>query len=335
MITMFRFASPYFFALLILIPLLVYFRRRRVFYPPMGLPDLSKAKTVKASPALRMAWIIDVLKYGALCLMIVALARPQWGVRQVSVLTEGVNIVLAVDTSESMAALDFRREGKIVNRLEAVKSVVARFVTKRYEDRIGLVVFGSQAYTQVPLTRDYTTITSILDRVKIGAAGPMTAIGDAIGISLKRLEDIRSASNIIILLTDGESNAGELSPQAASEVASLRGVRIYTIGVGSTGRAPFLIQDPLLGERYVERRVTMDEEGLKDIARKTEGLYFNAKDSETLQEIYDTIDQLEKTEVRMKHFAEYRELYRFLLIPALVMILLWSILVNTRYVRVP
>ncbi len=332
---MFRFASPHFLLFISIIPAALYFHRRKRMHPAMGISSLSSVAGIEASTVLKTGWILPVLKYSALCLMMIAMARPQWGTRQISVLTEGVNIILAVDLSESMAALDFKKQGKIVNRLEAIKGVVRDFISKRGGDRIGMVVFGTEAYTQLPLTRDYNTIVSILDRLKIGAAGERTAIGDAIGISLKRLEDIKSRSNIIILLTDGQSNAGELSPQVVTEIAVEKGVKIYTIGVGSKGKAPFLIKHPVLGERYIYRRVNIDETTLRNIADKTGGLYFRAENIEGLQEIYKTIDTLEKTEVKVKTYAQYREFYSFFLIPAFVMLVFWVILSNTRYLRIP
>ena len=158
----------------------------------MGLPDLHPVRHVRESLLLRLRWIVPLLKFTALALMIAAAARPQLGTRRVSVLTEGINIVLAVDLSESMAALDFRREGNIVTRLDAVRGVVKNFVAQRSGDRIGLVVFGTEAYTQLPLTRDYGAIDTVLERLEIGAAGSNTAIGDAIGISLKRLRTSRA-----------------------------------------------------------------------------------------------------------------------------------------------
>ncbi|MCP4109316.1 MAG: VWA domain-containing protein [Desulfobacteraceae bacterium] len=332
---MFRFAYPYFLLLFIVIPAAVYFRSRRLRHPVMGISGSVAARDIKQSAALSLRWIIPILKYSCLCLMIIAMARPQWGTKKINVLTEGINIVLAVDLSESMAALDFRRKNKIVNRLEAVKGVVHDFISKRNGDRIGMVVFGTQAYTQLPLTRDYNTIASILERLKIGAAGKATAIGDAIGISLKRLEDIKSKSNIIILLTDGQSNSGQLAPETAAEIAVQKKVRVYTVGVGTRGKAPFLIKSPLFGERYVYRKVNIDEGTLKDIADKTGGMYFRAENLEGLQKIYNTIDKLEKTEVKVKTFSEYNEFYSFFLVPAFILLGLWIILSNTRFLRIP
>jgi len=332
---MLRFASPWFFLLLLLVPLIVWYRRRRHRPPAMASSALFPAASVPASAALRLRSMVPALKYLVLVLMIVALARPQWGTERTEVQTEGINIVLALDLSESMAALDFKKEGQVVNRLEAVKGVVENFVAGRTGDRIGMVVFGTHAYTQLPLTRDYNTIVSMLDRLKIGAAGKRTAIGDAIGISIKRLADIESKSNIIILLTDGQSNAGELSPVTAGEIAREKDVKIYAIGVGSRGKAPFLVNDPIFGQRYVYQRVSIDEETLQTIAEKTGGLYFRAENLEGLQEIYDTIDKLEKTEVKVDIFADYSEIYPWLLVPAVILLLVYVVLRNTRFLVVP
>jgi len=332
---MFRFATPYFFLLLIFILPAIYFRARKQFHPAMGLSGLAGVSKIKPSPAIKLRWIIPILKYAALCLLIAALARPQWGTKKTNIMTEGINIILAVDLSGSMAALDFKLKRKIVNRLEAVKGVVQDFIQKRTGDRIGMVVFGSNAYTQLPLTRDYNTIASILERLEIGAAGEKTAVGDAIGISLKRIEDIKSKSNIIILLTDGRSNSGQLPPEAAAEIAVQKNVKIYTIGVGTKGKAPFLIRDQFFGERYVYQEVDIDEDTLKKIAEKTKGLYFRAEDTKGLEKIYETIDRLEKTEVKVQSFAEYNELYIYLLFPAFGLLCIWIILTNTRFLRVP
>lgn len=330
---MFRFASPYFLMLLVIIPIAMLYRRKKRFDPVMAVP--MGIRSVKSSIFLKIGKMLPVLKYVALAVMIVAMARPQWGTQQVDVSTEGVNIVMALDLSGSMAALDFKLKGKIVNRLDAIRSVAEEFISKRGNDRIALVVFGTNAYTQLPLTSDYNTIASILGKLQIGAAGDNTAIGDAIGISLKRLEDVKSKSNIIILLTDGQSNAGEISPEAAAEIAVQRKVKIYTIGVGTRGEAPFLVRHPILGDRYIYRKVDMDEKTLTDIAKKTGGLYFRAEDTEGLKKIYDTIDKLEKTEIKMKSFAEYKEFYQYFLLSAFVILCIWIILSNTRFLRVP
>jgi len=332
---MFRFATPHYLLLLGAIPLLLIYRRRKPMRPTMGASSLTSVEQIAVSPALRFKWLLPTLKIASLALIIVALARPQWGTRQVKILTEGINIILAVDLSESMAALDFKQDGKVVNRLEAVKGVVRQFISQRDGDRIGLVVFGDHAYTQLPLTRDYPTISSVLDRLEIGAAGRQTAIGDAIGISLKRLGDVQSHSNIVILLTDGQSNSGELSPDDAAGIAAEKKVKVYTIGVGTRGKAPYLIKHPVFGPRYVYQQVDIDEATLRSIARRTDAAYFRAEDAEGLAKIYGTIDQLEKTKVRVKTYAEYREYYRYLLVPAFLMLGFWVLLTNTRLLQIP
>lgn len=332
---MLRLASPYYLLLLLLLPAVIAYRLRRHRTPTMASSALFPAAGIPASAALRLRRLVPAVKYVVLGLMIVALARPQWGTERTEVLTEGINIVLALDLSESMAALDFRLKGRVVDRLEAVKGVVENFVAERSGDRIGMVVFGTYAYTQLPLTRDYNAMVSMLERLEIGAAGKSTAIGDAIGISLKRLADIESKSNIIILLTDGQSNAGELSPDTATEIAVQKKVKMYTIGVGTRGKAPYLVKDPMFGDRYVYQQVNIDEETLRTIADKTGGLYFRAENLEGLQQIYTTIDKMEKTEVRVDIFADYKEIYPWLLIPALVLLPLYVILRNTRYLVIP
>jgi Ca-activated chloride channel family protein len=332
---MFRFASPYFLILMALIPATLWYGRRRFHIPAMANSGLGPAAGMPSSLLLGLGKRINVMFYLGLVLMIAALARPQWGTQKTTIDTTGINMVLAVDLSESMAALDFSLQGKNVNRLEAVKTVVKDFISKRAGDRIGLVVFGSQAYTQVPLTLDYGTIRQMMERLQIGAAGQATAIGDAIGIALKRLEDIESRSNVIILLTDGRSNTGEFEPLTTAAIAREKGVKIYTIGVGSKGRVPFPVKDSIFGQRLVKRRFDMDAKTLQEIADQTGGLFFKASDLAGLEKIYDTIDAMEKSEVKVDTFAEYRELYNYLLLPAFALLGLWVMLKNTRFLRIP
>ena len=332
---MFKFASPLYFLLLLAIPAVLVLRNRFNTRLSMKVTSLTGVKVISGSFFVHTRHIVPFLKYFALFLMITAMARPQWGTKHVSVTTEGINILLAVDVSGSMEALDFKRNGKVVNRLEAVKGVVDDFIQKRGGDRIGMVVFGTNAFTQLPLTRDYNTISYVLERIKIGSAGKSTAIGDAIGISLKRLEDVKSKSNIIILLSDGESNAGELSPDTAAGIAVEKGVKVYTIGVGTKGKAPYKVNNPFFGERYVYQQVNIDEKALKNIADKTGGLYFRAENTDGLKKIYETIDRLEKTEVKVKAFAEYKEFYLVILLPAFILLALAVLFENTKYLRIP
>ncbi len=332
---MLHLTTPYALVLLLLIPAMAWYNTRRRGRPVMRLSTVGAAAAAPASLVVKTRTIVPALKYMALALMIAALARPQWGTRQATILTEGINIVIALDLSESMAALDFKKDGNVVNRLVAVKDVVRDFIAGREGDRIGLVVFGSEAYTQLPLTRDYNAIGTVVAQLEIGAAGKRTAIGDAIGISLKRITDVASTANVVILLTDGRSNTGVLSPPEAAAIAAEKKVRVYTIGVGTRGRAPFLIQHPLLGRRTIYQEVDLDEDTLRMIAEKSGGKYFRADSTKTLAAISKSIDALEKTTARMKIYSDYRDLYTWLLLPAAGCLALYIILANTRFLRVP
>ncbi|MFH2061189.1 MAG: VWA domain-containing protein [Pseudomonadota bacterium] len=334
---MFRFASPIFLLLLLFVvpALILRFKRKSLYHiNHIRVPSLKGLEPMSDSIGVKLSRLVPGFKIGALILLIIALARPQWGDQKINVTTQGVNIILALDLSESMRALDFKRDNKIVTRLEAVKTVVRKFIMEREGDRIGMVVFGSNAFTQLPLTRDYNTISFILDRLEIGAAGPRTAIGDAIGISLKRLEDIQSKSNIIILLTDGKSNSGELSWQDATQIAVQRKVKIYTIGVGTKGEAPFLV-DGLFGKQYVYQRVDVDMDALKTIAKETNASFFQADDIKSLEQIYEMINRLEKTKVDVEKWVDYKEFYPGLLSFGLILFLIYIILSNTRFIRIP
>ena len=332
---MFRFASPLFLLLLLvlLIILLIKVKNRQDIH--LKVSSLSLGNDLPASFFLILSKILPALKYSALVLLIIGIARPQSGIQKTETTSKGINIILALDLSGSMAALDFKVNNQIVTRLAAVKNVVNDFILKRDGDRIGMVVFGSNAFTQLPLTRDYNTISFMLSKLKIGAAGQSTAIGDAIGISLKRLKDVKSKSNIIILLTDGKSNAGEISPEIAADIAGEQKVKIYTIGVGSKGKAPFLVKNVFSGNKYVYQKVDIDIDMLKLIAEKTNGEFFKAENTKSLDQIYSIIDQLEKTEVKVKKWVDYKEYYLFFLTLGCALLCLHIILSNTRLLRIP
>lgn len=331
---MFRFEAPLWLALLAAVPPALLLRRR-AGSPELAFPSIRALRALRPSLFARTRWLPTACEAVALILMIAGLARPQWGNRETLRLTEGINIVLALDLSESMSALDFTLGGNRMNRLDAVKAVVRDFVAKRDGDRIATVVFGSAAYTQMPLTTDYGATLSAIERLMIGAAGPNTALGDAIGIAVKRIQDVESKSNVIVLLTDGRSNAGEIPPGVAADVAQKLGIRIYTIGIGTRGEAPFLVEGPFGGKQVVYRRADIDEDALKAIAEKTGGLYFHAESLEGLGAVYDTIDRLEKTKVQVKSFDRFEELYPYALFPSLGLLLLAAVASNTRYLEAP
>jgi len=263
-----------------------------------------------------------------------AMARPQSGSKSTEVVTEGIDIMLCLDTSGTMQALDFTWKGEKQNRLQVVKRVVNEFIKGRKNDRIGMVVFGAEAFTQCPLTLDYGVLLSFLDRVEIGMAGDTTAIGSALATCVKRLKDLKSKSKVVILLTDGRNNAGNINPETAAELAKTFKVKVYTIGVGTEGEVPFLV-DTIFGKRYVYQRVDLDEAIVKEIATITGGTYFKATNTKALEEIYTQIDQMEKTKVEIKEYTEYKELFHWFLLPGLAFILLEVILANTRFRKIP
>ncbi len=273
-----------------------------------------------------------VLRGCILALLVLTAARPQLYNVSRDVRSPGVDIMLCLDTSGSMEALDFKLGDEPVTRLTAVKKVVSDFIKKRETDRIGLVVFGDEAFTQSPLTIDKGLLLGLVEKMEIGMAGDRTAIGSAVAIGGKRLKDLKAKSKILIVLTDGRSNAGEISPLAAAEAVRAMGVKIYTIGVGGKGPAPFRVKTPF-GTRLVHQQVDLDEETLKKVAETGEGKYFRAADSRELSKIYDMIDRAEKTDVKVKEFFHFKELYAWLLVPALLLFGL-EILLNTWILRV-
>jgi Ca-activated chloride channel family protein len=220
-----------------------------------------------------------------------------------------------------MQALDFKLNGESVSRLTAVKKVVSEFIQKREMDRIGLVVFGENAFTQSPLTIDKGMLLELVNKMEVGMAGDLTDIGSAIAIGGKRLKDLPAKAKILILLTDGVHNSGDLTPEQAAEAVRTFGIKIYAIGVGGRGLAPFKVKTPF-GTRIIQQRVELDEKALKKIAKIGKGKYFRAGDSEQLAEIYEEIDREEKTEVKIKEFCHFKELYPYFLVPALILFLM-------------
>ena len=245
--------------------------------------------------------------------------RPQEGEELEQIPETGVDIVLAVDTSGSMKALDFEKEGSRVNRLVIVKDVLKQFLLKRKGDRLSIVTFGETSFTLSPLTSDVDSLLSIVNDLEIGMAGEATAIGSAMGVAINRLKNLKGKSKIIILLTDGRNNAGKIGPIEMSDVAKEVGARVYTIGIGKIGgKAPFEV-DSIFGKRIVYQDVDLDVETLTEIAKKTGGEFFNATNSNELNLIYERIDQLEKREVQVNKFTNYKDLYFSFLLIGLVL----------------
>ncbi len=331
-----RFATPLVLLLIVPVVFLILALKKRT-------PSLLFSRTEDLGASGSVGWktllfepdsFLKLLRTIGLILLIVALARPQSGRKQTEILSEGIDIILTIDTSGSMQALDFEVDGKRANRLEAIKDVVSDFIQDRPGDRLGMVVFGEEAFTQAPLTLDHGLLKSLLSRLEIGIAGDATAIGQAIGVGINRLKSLKAKSKVMILLTDGRNNAGDLPPLKAAEIAASYGIKIYTIGVGTLGPAPFEV-DSLFGKRLVYQQADLDEPTLKKISETTKARYFRATDTNSLKEIYAEINHLEKSAALVKEYTEYDELYQRFLIPGLLTLLLETLLSRTILRRIP
>ncbi len=328
---MIRFADPLFLLFLLLVPLYLFvelrFARRRrpaVLFPAV---DAALEAARRGFPWKRFLKLF--VRSAVLTLVVLAVARPQAGSGSESVITEGIDIMLVIDVSASMRAEDFRPK----NRLGVAKEVVADFIAGRTSDRIGMVVFAAQGFTQCPLTLDYSVLLGLLDSVEMGMIDERsTAVGTAIATATNRLRESDAESRVVILLTDGRSNAGEIDPLTAGQAAKAVGVRIYTIGAGTPegGRVP--IDDPVWGRRYANVKTDLDEEMLREIADITGGRYYRAKTEGMLADVYRKIGELETTRIEVKHFTTYTELApRFIILALLALVL--ELLVSALFVR--
>lgn len=308
-----------------------YVRRRRFTSASIKYSDLRIVKRAARSNRQRYRFLLSVLRLLAISFLIVAFARPRSGTEVVDVNSEGIDIMALLDVSSSMLAEDFKPE----NRIQVAKQELKKFIQKRVSDRIGLIVFARYAFTQCPLTVDYGVLCNFVDKVDIGAVDDGTAIGMAITTAVNRLRESTAKSKIMVLLTDGDNNAGEIDPLTAANVAAAFNIKIYTIGVGKGGNAMFPVQDPIFGKRYVYQPTTVDETSLKEIASRTGGKYFRARSSEDLDEIYNTIDKLEKSEVKISSHIQYRELFHYFTYLGLLLLGLEIILSNTYFRKLP
>ncbi|MDP8212601.1 MAG: VWA domain-containing protein [Candidatus Zapsychrus exili] len=314
----------------------IYLISKRSVLPSFRFPSKTLLVGIKKNWKTKISNNLIFLRLFILGLFLVALAGPRQVLEKTEITTEGIDIILAVDASGSMAAEDFELRGKRTNRLNIVKDVVKEFVLKRTADRIGIVVFAGQAYTVCPLTTDYDWLISHLERIELGLIKEDgTAIGSSIASSLSRLDQSQAKSKIIILLTDGVNNAGKVEPLKAAEAAKPLGVKIYTIGAGTNGLAPFPTRDLFGRKVYRQVRVDLDEKTLKEIADITEGQYFRATDTESLREIYKEIDKLEKTEIEETGYREYKQLFGYFLLAALALLFIELILINTIFLQIP
>ena len=325
------FAQPYWLLLLLLVPL-VGVRSWTTMRSRAGMrfSSISSLKVAGNTWKTKLKWVPTALRMVGISLAILAMARPQ----NLNVIqerfAEGVDIMMVLDTSTSMRAEDFRP-----NRFEAAKSVGADFIRGRTSDRVGLIVFAANAYTQAPLTLDYVFLTQMLSEVEVGVIEDGTAIGTALAMAVNRLKDTEAKSKVVILLTDGQNNRGELSPETAAEVAKTIGVRVYAIGVGQHGEAPFVVDHPFAGRQRRMVPVEIDEEMLRAVADMTGGQYFRATNNRALSDIYDQIGELEKTKIEERVYTDYEEKYPFYLIPGLFLLFLEVLLNTTLFRRFP
>ena len=299
-----EFANKPLLFLLLIIPILIalYVWKYRKLYPTIQISSFDFAKKSKTSFREILVHVLFGLEMVAVALLIVALARPQSSEKNSTTNVEGIDIVMTMDVSGSMLAEDFKP-----NRLEAAKKVGAKFVDGRPNNRIGLVVFASESYTQCPMTTDHKVLNQLMSEIKTGIIEDGTAIGDGLSIAISRLKDSDAISKVIILLTDGVNNTGSIDPISAAEIAKMFGLRLYTIGVGTHGTAPYPVQDFFGNKRYQQVEVNIDEDMLRQIANMTGAQYFRATDNSSLDKIYSEIDKMEKSRIEVYEFERKTE----------------------------
>ncbi len=332
---MIRFLEPEWFWLLLLLPAVQLWLSRRGPVAAVEFSDVSLVRGVARQSRSRIGgwrWLAPLL---AAALMIAGLARPQRAHSSTEVLTNGIDIVLGLDVSGSMQALDFSNARQRINRIQVVKSVVAKFIDDRPNDRIGLIAFAAAPFIVSPLTLDHDWLQQNLERVDTGIGDDGTAIGSAIAAGVNHLRTTQAKSKVLILLTDGVNNSGKIAPLAAAEAAKAFGVKIYTIGVGVRGRALIPVRDDAGHVRIVTMKVDVDEKTLQAVATETGGQFYRATDTDSLRKIYDQINRFETSAQTVQHFERFEELYPWALIPALVILGLTLWLQQTRYRRLP
>jgi Ca-activated chloride channel homolog len=319
---MFYFANPAAFFLLLLLPFLL---RKRVPAQQSGIPFIFGSGAISLPEPAHLKYrkeILTALKILALTMFILALARPQSGEYLSEDFSEGRDLVITVDASGSMKALDFKLDGKPVSRLDALKDVVRTFILERAGDSIGLIVFGEEVFTQCPLTSDHNLLLQYLDDLEIGMAGDSTALGDALALSVKRIRDIPSESKAVILVTDGLKTSGQLEPVQAAEIAKRLGVRVYTVGIGGKAPAPFPVEDMFGRVQITYLDIPVDDESLQKIAEMTGGKYFSAQNTDELFKIYSEIDRLETRKESIPRLQVNREYFYAFIVAGMLLVFL-------------
>jgi Ca-activated chloride channel family protein len=332
----FRFEHPWALWLLLLIPALAILRGRFGREAAVQYSGLSLLGPLIHRRKSRAGGWLSALTYATLACLLVALARPQRVDSTSQVQESGIDIMLAIDLSPSMQALDYFKNGQELSRVDAVRDSVGQFIQDRPNDRIGMVVFAGEAFLMSPLTLDHDWLMQNVSRLQVGLAGDATAIGSALAVCANRLRDSHAKSKIIVLLTDGANNAGKITPFAAAQAAAALHIKIYTIGAGSAEEAKFPVRDPFTGQMtYTKIPVDIDVDALKKIAAIGGGQFFRAADIDAMQNVYKTINKLETTQVATKRFEHVREYFQWALYPGLFFLGLEIVLSHTRWRRVP
>ena len=315
--TALTFVRPWLLLLLLAIPLLAYLRGKRGPAAALTFSSTSTLREIGKQSAARAGKFLAALMWLALAILMIALARPQLGKSLTQVEASGIDIMLVLDVSNSMLAKDFTIGGERATRLDAVREVTRKFIEARPNDRIGMIAFGTQPYVVSPMTLDHDWLLQNLDRVQIGLIEGSTAIGSGMAAAGNRLNDKRAKSRVIVLMTDGDNNAGKISPNTAAEALKALHIKFYAIGIGTNGVAPFPLEGPTgrpatdaVGNViYQMARVSFNESGLKEIAKIADGQFFRAADTESLEKIYSDIDKMEKSTVSIKKYQQYRDLF--------------------------
>lgn len=321
----YTFLHPHFFFLLLLLPLMIgwYIWKQRELNASLQISSLKGFSQSRKSRKTYLRHFPFILRCLTLILLITAMARPQSTDNLREVTTEGIDIMVSLDISGSMQAMDFKP-----NRLEAAKDVAIEFISGRQNDKMGLVVFAAESFTQCPLTIDHATLINLIQDVNFGMLTDGTAIGMGLSTAVSRIKDSNAKSKVIILLTDGVNNRGEIHPLTAAELAKTFGIRVYTIGVGTHGTAPVPV-NTVFGQQIQQMEVKIDEEMLREIADMTGGKYFRATNKNKLKEIYEEIDQMEKTKIEVKEYTKRSEEFILFALLALAFLLTEIVLRNT------
>ncbi len=331
----FQFLHPELLLLLLLLPLLAIWKGRWGKPVAIKIPSTDDASRIGARSKSKIGGFLAFLGLLGFALLIIALARPRHGKGSSEVEASGIDIILTLDVSGSMEALDLELGGRPVSRIEVVKSVMEKFVGQRPNDKLGMVAFAGRPYMVSPMTMDHEWLAKRLSEVKLGQIEDGTAIGSGIASSVDHLRDSQAKSRIIIMLTDGVNNAGAVNPLTAAEAAKALGIKIYTIGVGKEGDAPIPVKDAFGRTHLQTMKVEIDEKMLDEVAKVTGGQSFRAQDTNSLERIYEAINKLETTSRKLKKYQHYDELYLYFLVPGLLILLLELVLSQTRFRRLP